>query len=323
MMAKHAAHGTACFAIVLSLLLGGCVARGPVMSARATELSDTPFFPQKKYQCGPAALATVLSASGAPATPDALVSSLYIPARRGSLQVEMLATPRSFTRLGLTLPRNPAAIVAELEAGHAVLVLHNYGLPFWPRWHYAVVVGYDPDADVFVLRSGVKRRQRMRTRRFMVAWHYGGRWAMVVLRPGETPALDDPKSFLEAAADFERSAPPAQVRAAFDAAARRWPSEPVAYVGRGTAEYRLGDLRAAARDYAQALRLDAAQIGARNNLAQTLLDLDCPHRARALLDAVDEATLPQAMRAAVLDTRRLAHSAASSKSDAAACVAIP
>jgi hypothetical protein len=322
-MAKHAAHGTACFAIVLSLLLGGCVARGPVMSAKATELAETPFFPQKKYQCGPAALATVLSASGAPATPDALSPSLYVPARRGSLQVEMLATPRSFTRLALTLPRDPAAIVRELEAGRPVLVLHNYGLPFWPRWHYAVVVGYDPDADRFLLRSGVKPRQQMRTRRFMVAWHHAGRWAMVVLRPGETPALDDAKTFLEAAADFERAAPPAEVRAAFDAAVRRWPSEPVAFVGRGTAEYRLGHLHAAARDYAQALRLDPAQTGARNNLAQTLLDLDCPHRARTLLDAVDASTLPAALRTAVLDTRRLAQSAASAKTDAAACDAFP
>ncbi len=293
------------------------------MSAKATELTQTPFFPQKKFQCGPAAMATVLVASGAPTSPDALTSSLYIPARRGSLQVEMLATPRGFARLALTLPRNPDSIVAELEAGRPVLVLHNYGLPFWPRWHYAVVVGYDPDADVFVLRSGEKPRQRMRTRRFMIAWHYGGRWAMVVLRPGETAALDDPKAFLEAAADFERGAQPADTLAVFDAAARRWPAQPVAFVGRGTAEYRLGKLEAAARDYAEALRLDTTQMGARNNLAQTLLDLRCPRRARALLEGVDTQGLAPALRDAVLDTRRQAEAAEAGGVDESRCREIP
>ena len=322
-MAKHAAHRTACFAVFIAVLLTGCVARGPVMAGKATELAQTPFFPQKKFQCGPAALATVLAASGVDVTADALADSLYIPARRGSLQVEMLATPRSFVRVALPLPRNPESLIAELEAGRPVVVLHNYGLAFWPRWHYAVLVGYDPRKDVFLLRSGMHRRQEMRTRRFMVAWHHGGRWAMVVLRAGETAALDDARSFLEAAADFERAAGPADARATFDAAVRRWPGEPVAWVGRGTAEYRLGDLQAAARDYARALELDAGQAGARNNLAQTLLDLDCPHRALRLLDAMDKAALPSALRAAAADTRRAAVARATAISDAQGCPTIP
>ena len=322
-MAKRAALATACFAIFFCVLLGGCVARGPVMSERSTELAQTPFFPQKRFQCGPAAMATVLVASGASTSAEALESSLYIPARRGSLQVEMLATPRVFARLALPLPRNPESIIAELEAGRPVLVLHNYGLPFWPRWHYAVVVGYDPVDDVFVLRSGEKQRQLMRSRLFMVAWHYGGRWAMVVLRPGETAALDDAQSFLEAAADFEKAASPADARETFEAAVRRWPREPVAYVGRGTAEYRLGHLAEAARDYAQALRLDPGQAGARNNLAQTLVDLRCPHRALSWLEGHDLDGLPAPLRDASKETLRDAQAAAGLTTDAAGCESFP
>lgn len=322
-MAKRAALATACFAIFFCLFLSGCVARGPMMSEHSTELAQTPFFPQKRFQCGPAAMATLLVSSGVDTSADALESSLYIPARRGSLQVEMLATPRTFARLALPLPRNPASIIAELEAGRPVLVLHNYGLPFWPRWHYAVVVGYDPVADVFVLRSGEKRRQLMRSRRFMIAWHYGGRWAMVVLRPGETPALDDAKSFLEAAADFEKAASPADAHATFAAAVRRWPGEPVAFVGRGTAEYRLGNPAAAARDYAQALQLDPSQAGARNNLAQSLVDLRCPHRALALFEGHDVDSLPAPLRDASKETLRAAQVAAAVNIDVANCETFP
>ncbi|HJU50574.1 MAG TPA: hypothetical protein VJ575_07595, partial [Pseudogulbenkiania sp.] len=48
---------------------------------RQVELTDTPFFPQEQYQCGPAALATVLTASGKTVAPEELTSQVYVPAR--------------------------------------------------------------------------------------------------------------------------------------------------------------------------------------------------------------------------------------------------
>jgi predicted Zn-dependent protease len=183
-------------------------------------------------------------------------------------------------------------------------VLHNYGVPFLPRWHYAVVVGYDAAKDRLILRSGVTERQLLSARNFMRAWDNAQRWAMVVLRPGETPVQASAARYLEAAADFERVASPADARSAFDAAVRRWPDESVAWIGRGTAEYRAGRLREAAKDYATALRLEASNVGARNNFAMTLLELGCPLRARETLRQIDFTTRPPALRAAVQDTHQ-------------------
>jgi hypothetical protein len=87
------------------LLLTGCASLAPqTATLRETfhtkglpervELTEVPFFPQTEYQCGPAALATVLAASGAKVTPDELVPQVYLPERKGSLQVEMLAAAR-------------------------------------------------------------------------------------------------------------------------------------------------------------------------------------------------------------------------------------
>jgi len=292
-------------------LLSACVTREPFIPANLppgaparVELEATPFFPQEKYQCGPAALAAVLGASNVNVTPETLVPIVYLPARHGSLQVEMQAAPRKFGRLSYPLSRNLDAVLAELNAGRPVLVLHNYGLPIWTRWHYAAVIGYASATDKFILRSGKKRRGEWRARTFMVAWHNGGRWAMVVLRPGETPASANPTLYLEAAADFERGASPEDSRLAFDAAVQRWPAEPVAWIGRGTAEYRVGNLANAVRDYTAAVRLDPDNIGARNNLAQSLLDLGCPARAREQLAPVKVDALTSPLREAVLDTRQ-------------------
>jgi hypothetical protein len=267
------------------------------------ELVDTPFFAQQTHQCGPAALATVLGASGVEVLPEALTAQVYLPGRRGSLTIEMQAAPRRYGRLSYPLDPDLPAIMRELDAGRPVLVLHNYGLPAWPRWHYAVVIGYDAGKQQVLLRSGVTERQVLSARNFMRAWDNADRWAVVLLKPGELPAQGEPGRYLEAATAFERAATPAAAAQAYEAAIRAWPDQAVAWAGRGTARYRAGLLREAAADYSQAVSVDAGLIGARNNLAQTWIDLGCPAAARRELDRIDDNSLNPSLRAAVEDTR--------------------
>lgn len=304
------------------LMLCGCATRGPLLqaSSRVVELDATPFFPQARHECGPAALATVLGASHAEATPEALEKRVYLPGRRGSLQIEMQAAPRAFGRLSYRIEPELSAIVKELDAGRPVLVLHNYGLPFWPRWHYAVVVGYDGANDRVVLRSGTKRRQQMSASNFMRAWDNGGRWALVILRPGELPAAPDRRRYLESAAAFEGVAAPQDAWRGFDAAVRQWPDDAVALIGRGTASYRRGGLGEAAADYRAALTLDASQVAARNNLAVVLLESGCVEQAREQVSRIDTARLDDRMRAEVTDTLRQIDARPPLQGNAAACL---
>jgi tetratricopeptide (TPR) repeat protein len=288
------------------VLLSGCATRGPLLEPRdgVVELDATPFFPQARHECGPAALATVLGASLAPVTPEELEKRVYLPGRRGSLQIEMQAAPRAYGRLSYRIAPELPAIIQELDAGRPVLVLHNYGLPFWPRWHYAVVVGYDGAKDRMVLRSGKTRRQQLSAANFMRAWDNGGRWALVILQPGELPTAPDKQRYLESAAAFEGVASPQDAWRSFDAAARLWPEDAVALIGRGTASYRRGVLVEAIDDYRAALRLDATQAGARNNLAMALLESGCSSQAREEISRIDTTRLGEQMKAAVLDTQR-------------------
>lgn len=318
-------------ALATCLALAGCAAQPTMLESalpegaqRSIELADTPFFAQKKMQCGPAALAEVLSASGVAVTPDALAPFVFVPKRGGSLQVEMEAAPRGHSRLSYRLAPALTAILAELGAHRPVLVLHNYSLPLLPRWHYAVVIGYDATTEKLVLRSGTTRRQTMSARQFVRFWDRAGRWAIVTLRPGELPATADRARYLESAAAFERVARPEDAARAFDAAVNRWPDEPLAWVGRGTARYAQRDLQGAARDYFEALRLDGSESGARNNLAMTLLELGCPHAARAQVETIAKDALADPLRAAVEDTRSqiAAHMTASISDDPESCRAV-
>jgi tetratricopeptide (TPR) repeat protein len=313
---------------VACLLLAGCAGGAlvvpslPAEAPRVVELTDTPFHPQREFQCGPAALATALGASGVQVTPADVQPLVYLPARRGSLQVEMQAAPRKYGRLAYALSPDFDSILAELAAQRPVLVLHNYGLPFFPRWHYAVVVGYDAQKDQVVMRSGTTARQVMGARTFMRAWDNGDRWALVLLKPGELPASADANRYFEAAAAFERSATPEDAKAAFAAASTRWPDQPVAWIGLGTAEYRRKAFQSAVRDYSTAVRLDATHVGARNNLAMAYLELGCPSQAREQLRAIESAILSEPLRAAVEDTRRQLVAARLSDPEPAECLTL-
>jgi hypothetical protein len=88
---------TSLISVLALLLLPGCGVKKDILSfekIESLELEDTPFYPQKEYQCGPASLATLLVASGVCVDPDILVPLVYLPGRRGSLQLELMSASR-------------------------------------------------------------------------------------------------------------------------------------------------------------------------------------------------------------------------------------
>jgi tetratricopeptide (TPR) repeat protein len=293
----------------LAVAMTGCAASPPLADGlpagapRSIELRSTPFFPQEDYQCGPAALATLLAASGVDVAPAALAPEVYLPERRGSLSLELVGAARRHGRMPYVLDTTAGEMVAELEAGRPVLLLQNLGATRLPRWHFAVLVGYDAGRNVAVLRSGRDERLEMRWQRFAGAWHRGGRFAMTVLRPGELPARPDPVRYVEAAAGLEAAGQRRAAAAAFAAATARWPREPLAWLGRGNLAYAEGDREGAADAWVRAIRLDPRDAAPRNNLAELLLDAGCPDDARRQLERAAALAEGAPLAASVAGTR--------------------
>ena len=293
----------------LALALTGCAASPPLAdglpaTAPGTiELAQTPFFPQEEHQCGPAALATLLVASGVTVEPADLTPEAYLPARKGSLSLELIAATRRHGRMPWVLSTTADEMVSELESGRPVLILQNLGLPQIPRWHYAVFVGYDAGRNVAILRSGDRERLEMKWQRFAGAWHRGGRFAMTVLRPGEIPPTAEPARFIEAAAGLEAAGQRRAAAAAYDAAIARWPEEPLAWLGRGNSAYAEGDREGAADAWSRAILLDPGDAAARNNLAELLLEAGCLDESRRQLERAAAAPGGDALAAAIADTR--------------------
>ena len=263
------------------------------------ELTQVPFFPQEDYQCGPAALATALASFGIKVTPEDLVSQVYIPERKGSLQIEMLAAARRHGLVSYQLAPRFEDLLRELSAGTPVIVLQNLGIG--DGWHYAVAVGYDYESGELILRSGTTERQVLAFTVHEMVWKRSGYWAMVALPPDRIPVTANEARWLGAIAAMERTGNPANAREAYTNFLKRWPDNVNAAVGLANAHYALGALPQAEHVLRDAVRRDPDSVIALNNLAQTLSDQGRNEEALPLIERAAAAGGPFA--AAVEQTR--------------------
>ncbi len=264
--------------LVMLFGLGACVSGTKILPSLLSdgralsvyELQEVPFFPQERYQCGPASMATLLKASGLEVTAADLTKKVFLPGRKGSLQVELLAVARRYGRLPYVIEPELRALVEELLAGRPVLVLQNLAFKHWPVWHYAVVIGFDPAADVLILRSGKEFRKKMPTRKFLATWKKGNSWGLVLLRPGELPAKPDHDRYLGALAQIPESGFSGLQVGGYQAAAKRWPDSAAAFLGLGNAWFAAGNAEKAVAVFRQFLLANPDQLVVRNNLAEVL-----------------------------------------------------
>lgn len=293
-------------------LLAGCAQLVPqTMTLRTnwpegvplkTEIASVPFFPQTENQCGPAAMATVLSHTGVAVTPEPLERQIYLPARQGSLQVEMLAAPRRWGRVGYLLAPRYADVLREVAAGNPVVMLQDVG-EFFTQWHYAVLTGFNYDRGDLYLRSGTDQRQVMPFTAFERTWIKSGYWAMVVTPPDRIPVTATEPGWINAVVGLERAGNRDAAIAAYKAALERWPDNLPAAIGLANQHHQRGALLEAALILRQALKRHPQSTVLMNNLAQTLSDQG--RNGEGLLQVDEALKLHGPFESEVLATRQL------------------
>lgn len=290
----------------LAFLLGGCASLDrlvpqtaalrtdwPAGVPRSVELTSVPFFPQDDYECGPAALATGLAFTGAPVTPQALVKEVFLPARKGSLQVEMLAAPRHWDRVSYELAPKYSDLLREVAAGNPVIVLQELSMMnILPEWHYAAVVGYDYPSGSIFMRSGREKRESMPFTFFERTWIKSRYWAMVVTPPDRIPVTANENGWVNAVIAMARVGSPAAAMQGYTAALARWPQNIAAAIGLANLYHDKGDSAKAIAILHGAHRHHPDSTIVTNNFAQALSDGGHDAEALATIDKVSDPANP-------------------------------
>lgn len=275
--------------LLLFTLFAGCAGHGhyprpdtfegSAVASRAL-IRSVPFYPQEAYQCGPAALAMVLNHRDAGVTLDDMIDRVYLPERQGSLQVEMVAAARSEGMLVYPLDGNLEAIIRELDAGNPVLVFQNLRLTWWPQWHFAVVTGYDLERQEFTLHSGTEEQTTLAFRVFDNTWDRAGRWARVLMPPGELPATAEPVAYVRAAHDLEEVGRHEAAGTSYRVAVETWPDSLAAGFAHANRFLSRGEWEQAEEAFRQLLVFHPRSAPAWHNFGMALEQNQCPAAAR-------------------------------------------
>ncbi len=286
-------HRVLCLSVlVLGIVISGCGGPSRILQPAVVPdlperciLNQVPFYPQAALQCGPAALSMVLAWSGVDVPPDRLVSEVFTPSLKGSLQSAMIGAARRHGRIAYPLA-GPESLIREIAAGHPVIVLQNLGLSWYPVWHYAVVIGFDPVKKKVILHSGETPRKSLSCGIFEKTWARSDYWGILVLPPTIIPADAVENRYLSAVNGLESLGHWETAALAYRNALVQWPDSFPARMGIGICKYRLGDFKTAEDVLRDAIRISPDQGAAYNNLAQTLM---AQGRKREALDAVRKA----------------------------------
>jgi len=272
--------GTRVTILALVLLVGGCMSTPqskvlfmspPSKLEPETLLTHVPFYPQEKYQCGPAALAMALSAAEVQVTPDELFNKVYVPGKQGSYQAELIAASRAYDRLAYVIAPDLEALLSEVSAGNPVLVLQNLGLSFAPQWHYAVVTGYDLAERRLILHSGTIENYRLPLKTFERTWARSGYWGMVVTGPDRLPVTTTAERlFTSLTAMQETGVKDDVLLDYFRTASDNWPGNTNLQMGYGNQLYVMDNMDAALEVFDRVTASQPDYAPAFNNMAWIL-----------------------------------------------------
>jgi hypothetical protein len=251
-----------------SFLSTGSMLHPPGGPAKAM-VANVPFFAQEELQCGPAALAMALNWSGISVQPSDLTPEVFTPDLKGSLQSSLIGATRRHGRVSYSITGSEA-LLAEVSAGHPVIVLVNLGLSWYPIWHYAVAIGFDLEREEIILHSGLTANEHLSARVFLNIWQRSEYWGLLVLPPDRLPATVGEGDWLEALAGLERTGQWQGATVGYSAALKRWPMSFAAWMGLGNSRYSLHDLAGSAEAFHRATLLQPENGIPFNNLAQVL-----------------------------------------------------
>lgn len=238
------------------------------------ELKYVPFYAQEKYQCGPATLAMALNDAGVEVKPDDLVDQVFIPARKGSLQVEMLTSTRRHGLIAYELAPDLSDLLKEIDGGTPVIVLENNSFGFNKNWHYSTVIGYDLKEKIIIRRSGLNARETLPMNFFEFLWKSGGNWAMIAIPPDRLPATVTLERYTKAVLALEKSGQINAARVAYGTMIKRWPNSLAGQMGLGNTAYEMKDFNEAENAFFKATQDHPFAVAAFNNLAQVYIKLE-------------------------------------------------
>ena len=174
---------------LLSLFAGLCTACGgrpfaevrTGIEARGRYIDGVPFVRQTAGDdCGPAALASVLSFHGRKADLSAITASVYLPKLGGTLPMDLERYARDAGFRTDASSGTLDTLRGAIRNTTPVICLLDLGLGPYRRPHYVTVTGFDDVNRLIIMHDGEAPDRMMGYEQFGKEWKRAGNWMIVV-----------------------------------------------------------------------------------------------------------------------------------------------
>jgi ABC-type bacteriocin/lantibiotic exporter with double-glycine peptidase domain len=175
------------FFLCIAISIAACSTPGPFLTVEERPLStnaiyvkQVPFYPQTQYQCGPAALATVLNYYGRHVTPEQIAQEIYRPRMKGTLSLDLWQYAKTQDLQASVQQGSWEFLEMHVSRERPIIAFLNFGFREVPLGHFLVVVGVDRDDKSVIAYSGTDKNQRIPFDRFKAAWQKTNYWSLLI-----------------------------------------------------------------------------------------------------------------------------------------------
>jgi ABC-type bacteriocin/lantibiotic exporter with double-glycine peptidase domain len=154
------------------------------MTGNPTLLPGVPFYRQEAYECGPAALATVVNywhtktGAASATTPEDIVAEIFSPSARGVLGIDLQAYAKKRGFQAHTSTGSIGEIRKQIGQSVPPIILVDYGFSFYQRNHFMVVTGYAVNG--VLANTGRAENEFIEEEDLLRIWKKTGYWMLVV-----------------------------------------------------------------------------------------------------------------------------------------------
>jgi predicted double-glycine peptidase len=167
------------FLLLFLSWLVSCVGISPPENRQVSHMiRNVPFYPQEKYQCGPASLAGVLNHWKINVSPEEIASEIYSKSARGTLNIDMALYVE---KIGLKVRQYGGSfedIRDKIDSGYPLIVLVDEGFLIYQKNHFMVVIGYGGEG--IIVNSGREQGKFIPVRKFFRPWERTKFWTLVI-----------------------------------------------------------------------------------------------------------------------------------------------
>lgn len=280
------------YALVTLILVAGCAAKDPLPFGKhyPSFALNVPFISPRSTLCGSSSIEMVAEywQTKTSYIPQLSVEQLdgltLIPAKGGTLQIELVWAARANGLIVYPLEPTFEALFSELSEGHPVIVLVNRSYAWYPLWHYAPVTGFDGEKRTVLTHFSDQANEAIPIGTFAAVWERSNHWGVVLLPPGELPASASSKTFLRAAYAFEKTGKVREAIVAYKSALVRWPKDTDILFALANAYYNVSNVSDSEESYRKLLAIEPGHVLALNNLAVLLCHSGRTHEALSVLE---------------------------------------